>query len=241
MRVGDGSADNHLVVPNGGVLAFRGPHGRRTFLAGAFGLLMAPMVRAAEDHRAVSLDEAAIVARGRAALRKRTVYKIDTVPPSGAQWPAGHTADCSGFVAWCYGLPRYPRKLRGAQLFTTSFYEDAVRPSKNLFVKRTEVPTVGGIVVYPYFRYEPGGKRHPGHIAIISVVRSPTDYDIIDCSETSYLRDGDAIAEQAENVRRKFSGHAERLATALRRYPTLATGDARMPVFAMPINLDPQT
>ena len=204
---------------------------RREFTAGMLALTFTLPATAQTGGAALSVSQQ-VVDKARTALRRRTIYSIDTLPPKETTWPSGIRADCSGFVAWCLGLPRYPAELRGAQLFTTSFYEDAVRGGGNYFVRQVPGPVAGGIVVYPYYRLEPGAKRKPGHIALITVVRSATDYDIIDCSQSSFAETGDAIHESLESARRKFSGHAARLRAAALWYPALLPSDLRLPIFA---------
>jgi len=221
-------ADTHA-----GVVAFQS---RRRFTLGALALTFGRSANANPGDATVLPDPEQIVAKARAALGRRTIYGIDMLPPKEAIWPLGIRADCSGFVAWCMGLPRYPAELRGAQLFTTSFYDDAAKLGDNLFVRQTPMPIAGGIVVYPYYRLEPRSKRRPGHIALITTVRSATDYDIIDCSQSSYTETGDAIREAPESARRKFSGHADALRAAASRFPALPPSDLRPPIFAMSVS-----
>lgn len=166
--------------------------------------------------------------RARTALGRGTSYRIDTIPPhpDSDVWPKDIRADCSGFVAWCFRLNRYPPQLRGAQLFTDTIYADAALSAGNVFFRRVVAPTPGGIVVFPWYRAEDG--RHAGHVALVTGVRGPGDYTIIDCSGSADDV-GDAVTERPGQ---KFELHRAALARSRSAHPDWPAESLRDPIFA---------
>lgn len=59
---------------------------------------------------------------------------------------------------------------------------------------RLEAVEPGCFVVYG----DKDGRQ--GHIGVVTTVRSQRDYDVVDCSWTSWHRDGDAIQERKGTV-----------------------------------------
>lgn len=107
----------------------------------------------------------------------------------------GGICDCSGFVAWCLGLSRKPKPSRPWWIETTAMVRDATG-QKAVFAF-LDGPEPGCVVVYG----DKGG--HQGHTGIVTVVRSPRDYDVVDCSSGSWKREQDAIVEHTGIVFRQ--------------------------------------
>lgn len=108
-------------------------------------------------------------------------------------WPTPFDAlrrcDCSGFVAWCWGLDRYqPGRIGGGWVSTTGLYRDA-RGERRLVV---EVPIAnarpGDVLVYPS-AYRDGHRVRVGHCALVvaraaSVARC-ADLEVAECQASS--------------------------------------------------------
>lgn len=82
--------------------------------------------------------------------------------------------DCSGFTAWIMMISRRPKAGRDWWIETTNIHRDASL-DKRVFTP-IEHPIAGAFVVYP------DRGRQQGHIGLISNVRGPRDFDIIDCT-----------------------------------------------------------
>lgn len=207
---------------------------RRSLMLGSVALALVAGLEARGSPSIAQSRVDALLARARSGLNKRTRYRIDVAPPSPLlpAWPVGIKADCSGFVAWCFGLGRYPPELHGYQLFTDSIVEDALLSTANRFFVRSDRPVIGGIVAYPWYRDE-AGDRKAGHIAIVTDVRSQNDYDILDCSKSAFLdpKIKDAIVEARDT---KFEAHRMRLAGIRASNPAWPTSSLRDPIFARP-------
>lgn len=207
--------------------------GRRGVLIGAAGtvgtLLITPALARSPVARRASYGPSSPVDRAATATGKATTYRMDSVPPHPdlEVWPANIEADCSGFVAWCMRLNRYPPQLRGEQLSTRSIYRDATRTDGNLFFSKVTSPVSGGIVVYPDY-LDLAGKKHVGHVALIAAARGQFDYDIVDCSESGG-KAGDAVVHAKDS---KFEVHRALVNEVRKERPSTPEDHTREPIFA---------
>lgn len=149
-------------------------------------------------------DAAGAVARARAAIGHKCAYILGHGGFHGdADWPWYRDAaidgcDCSGFVAWCLGLPRRlvtgPLADRykphfGEWLETTAIVKDALSDF-GLFSKVTwELARPGDLVVYG------DGGGHQGHVGLVSEVDAHGPVKVVHCSLGNFHAKGDAVQE----------------------------------------------
>lgn len=213
---------------------------RRTALQGIaattalLGAGVAPRARAATIP-APKISLGRVLERANSAKNKRTTYLLTVDPPSerlGA-WPENRKADCSGFVGWCFGLPRKPAQLVDLKLGTDQVYADATGANK-LFAK-IDAPQVGDVVLYPNYRIAPGAKGSSGHIALITAVAAGGRYETIECASTPFDKTGDAIAfDRGDSV---FLSHPLVLEQIRKHHPDLPPAETRGPIFARYVGL----
>ena len=109
------------------------------------------------------MTPAEVVARARHAIGKGIIYKLGAggKDPARALPATAGACDCSGFVAWCLGLPRRQPETIG-WIETSRMVRDA-RGANLLFVEVLE-PQPGDVIVYP----DRNGRQ--GHCGIVSQV-----------------------------------------------------------------------
>lgn len=116
--------------------------------------------------------------------------------------------DCSGFVAWCLGLPRHPMALDGRAdqwLYTDSIVADAQGHQQAFTV--LDAARVGALLVFP----SAGRARPVGHVAWITAVDGGRATRILHCAPQNFEatpppgRPRNAIAETDTTV---FDGDA---------------------------------
>jgi hypothetical protein len=92
--------------------------------------------------------------------------------------------DCSGYVAWCLGLPRTPSVLPGNSFWTNGICADADRPGGvgQLF-RRLPAPVPGALLVYPGRQDRGEG----GHVAIVCEVQGGQVTGILHCAPQNFL------------------------------------------------------
>ena len=142
------------------------------------------------------MTRAEVVGRARSQMDLKIKYKLGAGgfdPSKQTCAPAG-SCDCSGFVAWCLGVPRknsnpYYIQQNGGWFETTAVYRDAF--TEFGFVSPTLNPKPGDLLVYP----DRKGKQ--GHIGIVSNVDVPDNFKIIHCSSSNYRALGTAVYETA--------------------------------------------
>lgn len=177
-----------------------------------------------------------VFARAESAKGKRTKYELYAVPPSELLpvWPRLHVADCSGFVGWCFGLPRKPAQIgKDTKLGTDQIYKDATE-DRTLF-NQVPAPLPGDIVLYPNYKIAPGADDAAGHVALITAVRSDGSYDTIECALTPFDKTKDAIAfDRADAV---FHCQMIMLAQIRRAHPDIPADKVRDPIFARYLGL----
>jgi hypothetical protein len=88
-------------------------------------------------------------------------------PALDAPAPASQ-CDCSGYIAWCLGIPRrvndpFYIQNNGGWLETTGVYKDILSPYG--FFKALDAPRIGCVVVYP------NQNGHQGHIGLVTEVK----------------------------------------------------------------------
>jgi hypothetical protein len=118
--------------------------------------------------------------------------------------------DCSGFVAWCLGVPRHPIALAGqadAWFYTDAIHADALGPRQAFTaLDRAEV---GALLVFP----SAGRARPVGHIAWITEVADGRPTRLLHCAPQNFEaqpppgRPRNAIAETGTAV---FEGEVAR-------------------------------
>lgn len=147
------------------------------------------------------------VARARMAARQAIKYKLG----AGGINPAKPTpadknwfCDCSGLVAWVFGLSRVPKRIRPWWIETTAIWRDAKDGKPGTFVQ-IDQPIPGCAIVYPdKFRVGPKGarvKNSEGHVGVVTDVVLGADGAIqelrgVDCSSSQYRRTGRAVHER---------------------------------------------
>ena len=189
-----------------------------------------------------------VLERARSAVGRRTRYDFGAAPPPAALdvWPMAAGTDCSGFVAWCFGLTRYPPQYRPEKLSTDAIYLDAHRRSGSRLFQQVDRPAPADIVIYPSYvtraitRREcrlPGnvGACSAGHVAILSEVRPDGAYGIIECALTPYRQLGDAIA--ADRGVGIFEEHARSMLALRRDHPAVRPELTSAPIFARYVGL----
>lgn len=181
----------------------------------------------------------AVLARAQTAKGKRTIYENMSVPPSEklAVWPRHRKSDCSGFVGWCFGLPRKPRLIgEDTKLGTDQIYDDAVRDAGNRLFASTNNPMVGDIIVYPNYWSAPG-RGDSGHVALLTGKEASGRFSTIECASTPYHDPsiGDAIASnRGEGI---FIEHGRLMLEVRARYPEIPLKLTRPPIFARYLGL----
>ena len=178
-----------------------------------------------------------VVERARTALGKKTEYKLGKggyKPGLTTPAPAGK-CDCTGFLAWAFGISReldnpYYKQLNGGWFETSAIYKDIQSPY-GIF-GQLDKPQVGAVAVYG----DSGG--HEGHIGLITEVKNGKVQKVIHCSSSAWKKDGDAIAENAikaltDNPAVRygwFSGYSDHLLTPL-ALPVDTTGSKPLAKF----------
>lgn len=172
-----------------------------------------------------------VLARAQSAKGRATKYVHSSEPPSErlAAWPRGHSADCSGFVGWCFGLPRKPAQIGAdTKLGTDQIYKDATG-DRRLFTQ-VQAPLVGDVILYPNYKITPGAEESSGHVALITAVRADGSYETIECASTPFDKTKDAIAfDRADAV---FRCQVIMLAQIRKAHPDIPANKVRDPIFA---------
>src|SRR5258706_72356 len=107
-------------------------------------------------------------------------------------WDPDHLCDCSGFIAWCYGVDRHTddpwyRDFNNGWLETSAIVRDCGTPF-GIFTEVAWAQTLpGDSLVY--------GDRdgHKGHIGLVVEVSEAGPTGVIHCSMGNERRTGDAI------------------------------------------------
>jgi hypothetical protein len=142
-----------------------------------------------------SPDEA--IERARTALGKKTGYKLGKggMNPKLETPAVNNQCDCTGFLAWAFGISRYLKdnpyyiQLNGGWFETTAIFKDVNSPN-GIFTK-LDAPKVGAIAVYG----DSGGSQ--GHIGLITEVSGGKVKKVIHCSLSAWNNQKDAIQENS--------------------------------------------
>ncbi len=135
------------------------------------------------------LTRSQIVERALSAVGQRTRYKLGRGGYDPRTAHPGSECDCSGFVAWCLGLPRKNAAIEWIE--TSRIVNDALGAGK-LFVG-VDAPEPGDFVVYG----DKGGKQ--GHCGIVITAPQECAEDwysraaVVHCSSSNYRKYSDAI------------------------------------------------
>jgi len=138
-----------------------------------------------------------IILRARSAIGHGIPYKLGKggYNPT-ALVPGRIGCDCSGFIAWVFGVSRkldipYYKNLNGGWFETSAIVADS--KSTNGFVDQIDfiIAKPGDILVWP------DGEGHQGHIGVISEVNESLQVPqkVIHCSLGNYRKYNDAIQE----------------------------------------------
>lgn len=151
---------------------------------------------------------AEVVRRARSAIGKGTRYVLG----AGGRDPLhplpggdGGTCDCSGFVAWCYGIDRFlpgsrnkrspiPYYGKGEWFETSNIVADAKSPFGFVEEVEYDFAVLGDMLVWA----DRGGKQ--GHVGIIASLDHDGPKTVIHCSKGNFTRTGDAIRETTPTV-----------------------------------------
>lgn len=115
----------------------------------------------------------------------------------------GVSCDCSGFVAWCYGISRHLdhplyREFNGGWLETTAVYRDATKIPGGMFDQiERYLALPGDVMVWPDGQ---AGVKGQGHIGIVSKVDKDGPVSVIHCSKGNYTDTGHAILETGTGI-----------------------------------------
>jgi hypothetical protein len=142
-----------------------------------------------------SPDEA--IDRARSALGKKTEYKLGKggMNPKLATPSVKNQCDCTGFLAWAFGISRHLKdnpyyiQLNGGWFETTAIFKDVNSP--NGIFTRLDAPRVGAIAVYG----DSGGSQ--GHIGLITEVSGGKVKKVIHCSLSAWNNQKDSIQENS--------------------------------------------
>lgn len=134
-----------------------------------------------------------VVARAKRCIGKGIKYKLGRGGFNPKASGPGAECDCSGFVAWCYGVSRVLKDHPAYIKWNGGWFETTA-------VERDLLSELGIVEEVGYALTRPGdlvvvgdrGKRQ-GHIGIISA--GPPDVKVIHCSSGNMKRSGDAVAE----------------------------------------------
>lgn len=137
---------------------------------------------------------AAVIARVHAASQQGIRYQLGKGgfnPGSPTPGQAGR-CDCSGYVAWCFGMSRqtterFYRSFNGGWIETTAVWTDC-GANVGIFDSLSQ-PRPGAVVVYP------DDDGHQGHIGIVV---GPNQ--VAHCSKGNDTQFGNAIRVTAPNV-----------------------------------------
>jgi len=144
-----------------------------------------------------------VVIAARSAIGYNTKYGLGA---GGRQWhkdwpwnPLTHKCDCTGFLAWCFGVDRktdHPlyKEWNGGWLESTAIVRDAMLPGTGMFDRVLWTSAApGDVLVW-------GDKNgHQGHVGIV-VEANDGPLSVVHCSTGNFRRTGDAIQETDVNV-----------------------------------------
>lgn len=140
-----------------------------------------------------------VVLRAHSAIGHATPYKLGAggrdpfskLPGNGTDF----ACDCSGFVAWAFGVDRYlpngeiPHLLGGDWLETSNVYRDALSPYGFAAIIPWSDARPADVLVYP----DREGRQ--GHIGVISKINGFGADRVIHCSLGNWNEYHDAIRE----------------------------------------------
>jgi hypothetical protein len=132
-----------------------------------------------------------VVARAKSAVGHHTVYSLGqggTNPATPYPAAEGH-CDCSGYAAWCLGIPRQQPNTIG-WIETTRIVQDATGDQK-LFEKVSKA-SPGDLVVYG----DTGG--HEGHVGVVVATLNGRPTRVCHCTGRKGL--SDAIINEPASV-----------------------------------------
>lgn len=140
----------------------------------------------------------------RLAAQRNVIYKLGCGgfdPDAPTPWSFAATLDCSGFAAWCMGLPRhYPPMPDGDWIETSQIYRDATR--KQVIFEKLDAPEVGALLVWPDRVIDRAVRQ--GHVGVVVALDSDADGPnvarVIHCSSGNYRATGSAIAATSADV-----------------------------------------
>lgn len=112
----------------------------------------------------------------------------------------GRKCDCSGFVAWCYGISRkldhpHYREWNGGWLETTAVYKDATSQFGMFDTVPRELALPGDAIVFG----DRGAGRH-GHIGIVTKVDKLGPVLVCHCSYGNFKKFGHAVQETGPDI-----------------------------------------
>lgn len=105
-------------------------------------------------------------------------------PESPTPFDAAGLCDCSGALAWFYGLDRYqPGRIAGDWISSKSVHDDALAACRLFRRVRLEDARPGDTVVYPSL-YRGKVRTRVGHVGLVVAVNGPgwPGLDVVDCA-----------------------------------------------------------
>lgn len=163
------------------------------------------------------VTSAEAVSRARGAIGAGTLYVLGAGGRDPAAARPGETCDCSGFVAWVYGIDRFlpssrnqrsaiPRYLDGAWFETSALAADARSPFGFVAEVAWAEAQPGDMLVW-------GDKgAGQGHVGLVTEVGESGPTRVVHCSKGNFRSFGDAIRETGVAVFTKNDAIAARVA-----------------------------
>ncbi len=124
----------------------------------------------------------------------KIVYKLGMGGTRPGDAMPGQYCDCSGFIAWCYGISRkldhpWYKETNGGWLETTAVVRDALSTNGMFDEVPRDQALPGDVIVYG----DRGG--YHGHIALVATVDKNGPKTVVHCSKGNYSKYGHAVAE----------------------------------------------
>jgi len=149
----------------------------------------------------------AVIERARTQAGKGTVYRLGGGNPDAGAFSCQDgegECDCSAFMQWLLGIPRYMpqlawlKRVNGGWYNTDGIWWDATRERTGLFEE--SIPLRGALIVYPSNWVAKVDGPRVGHIGLVTEATNGRAVKVIHCSAGNFRKHGDAIHETGPEV-----------------------------------------